>query len=282
MCPRRRSARHGCYVCDTASFSSKTPHCSVMAVLIAVIAAVPNMFIAESTIMLTCSQMLRPGSQPMDPSRRSPSRPTLGLIRTASLIILKAPFIFPVQVGHFTVEPNWKPHVVRNRRIWVSTYPRHVFCVGHRAAAEDCSEQCHSVRPTNLTLRQPPIGQGDVQVLLVRVLEHRADLGAKRGAGGIVGMRATQDGPGTVIRSRACNLGGVGIIPGGARSEQIVQPSTVEIGRGLAHIGRMRVRKVRGVVPCDIGVVSGEVGADQLAVHALEVVVGLAVAWLDN
>ena len=45
----------------------------------------------------------------------------------------------------------------------------------------------------------------------------------------------------------------------------------------LADVGRVRPREVRAVVARDVGVVVREVRADQLAVDALEVVVGLAV-----
>src|SRR5690349_9135790 len=95
-------------------------------------------------------------------------------------------------------------------------------------------------------------------------------------------MRVPQNCPGSVIRPCTSHLGRVGVVPRRAGGEQIVQPCAVEVGHTLAYIGRVCVRKVRRVVPGDVGVVSGQVGADQLAVHALEVVVGLAVGLLDN
>ena len=54
-------------------------------------------------------------------------------------------------------------------------------------------------------------------------------------------------------------------------------PVADEVRRRLADVGRIRPREVRAVVARDVGVVVREVRADQLAVDALEVVVGLAV-----
>ena len=61
-----------------------------------------------------------------------------------------------------------------------------------------------------------------------------------------------------------------------------MQPVAGEVRGRLTDERRPGAREVRRVVARDVGVVVGEVGADQFAVHPLEVVVRLAVAWVDD
>ena len=55
-----------------------------------------------------------------------------------------------------------------------------------------------------------------------------------------------------------------------------------EVSRALTYVWRMRVRKVRGVVTRNVGVILAQVGADELAVNSLEIVVGLAICGGDG
>lgn len=111
----------------------------------------------------------------------------------------------------------------------------------------------------------------------MRVLEHAADLRAVGAMLRVAGVRVAQRRPGAVVAPGAGHLALVGEVAGRARGEQVVHAPAPEVGRRFAHEGRIGAREVRGVVPGRRGVVVGQVGADELAVHALEVVVGLAV-----
>ena len=61
-----------------------------------------------------------------------------------------------------------------------------------------------------------------------------------------------------------------------------MQPLVEEVGQALTYVWRMRVRKVRGVVTRHVGVIVGQIGADELAVNSLEIGVGLAVCGGDD
>ena len=88
--------------------------------------------------------------------------------------------------------------------------------------------------------------------------------------------------PGAVVGGGDGDLGGVGVVAGGAGCDQVVQPVSEEVGRRLADEGRLHARKVGAVVAGHVGVVGGEVGADELGVDPLEVVVRLAVGGFHD
>ena len=73
-------------------------------------------------------------------------------------------------------------------------------------------------------------------------------------------MRVAQHGPGPVIEVRFGDLGGVGIIAGGAGGKQVQLAFSAEKGRRLADVRRIRMREMGGIVSGDVEVVVGQVG----------------------
>ena len=93
----------------------------------------------------------------------------------------------------------------------------------------------------------------------------------------VLRVRIAQHGVGPVPGVGDRRLRGVRQIAGRAGGDQIVLAPADKMGRGLAHIRRAGTGKMGAVIAGHVGVVLGEVGTDGLAVHPLEVVVGLAV-----
>ncbi len=112
--------------------------------------------------------------------------------------------------------------------------------------------------------------------------EDATDLRPERRPARIVGVRIAEHRPGSVISVRDRDLGWVGEVPRRARREEVVPPVACEVRGCFAHERWVRVGKVTREGAGDIGVVVGEVGADELAVHALEVEVGPTVALVDD
>ena len=105
------------------------------------------------------------------------------------VVVFNPPFVLPIQVCHFAIEANWKPDVIRNGGIGIRRYLGRLLCRAPRVAAKVLSKLIHHVRCIGWKIRQPPIGQSDVQFLLVWVLEDRTDLRMEGCTGRIVGMR---------------------------------------------------------------------------------------------
>src|SRR2546430_2379644 len=98
------------------------------------------------------------------------------LICCRSVVVFNPPFALPIQVCHFAVEANWKPDVIRNGGIWIRRYLGRLWCRAPRVAAKVLSKLIHHVRRIGWKIRQPPIGQSNVEFLLVWMLEDRTDL----------------------------------------------------------------------------------------------------------
>ena len=104
----------------------------------------------------------------------------------------------------------------------------------------------------------------------------------ERGVALVGGMRIAKHRVRTVPGVAYRQLGGVGQVAGRTGRYQIMLTLAQKVRGRLTHVGRIGAREVRGVVARDVGVILGQIGADGLGVHALKVIVCLAVGGNDQ
>src|SRR6266480_4704724 len=107
------------------------------------------------------------------------TRSCIGIFRLICcwlVVVFNPPFVLPIQVCHFAVEANWKPDVIRDGGIGIGRYLGCLLCRAPRVAAKVLSKLIHHFWYIGWKIWQPPVGQSDVQFLLVWVLEDRTDL----------------------------------------------------------------------------------------------------------
>ena len=99
----------------------------------------------------------------------------------------------------------------------------------------------------------------------------------ERGVALVGGVRVAKHGIRAVPGVAGRQLGGIGQVACRARGDQVMLALAQKMRGRLTHVGRIGAGKVRGIVAGDVAIVVGQIGTDGLGMHALKIVICLAV-----